>query len=373
MTVLGAGLLWFGWFGFNAGSALTAGGLAASAFIVTNTAAAAATITWVLASYLHKRKVSVVGAACGAVAGLVAITPASGFVTAGGALIIGLVAGGLCYSATLLRARVKVDDALDVFAVHGVGGMFGRHRDRHLRHGRRPGGVLGPHRRQPAAGRHPARRGRRDDRSTRSSPPSSSSRSSTSSSGSASRRGRGGRPRPRRPRRGRLPGVTGGPGPPRARRRLDARTPATGRVRPSRRRPVAHLSGDQAMATTVATDPVADSPDRRAALRRALRARRVRRRVRRGRRRPVARPGPAAGPRRARRARPSRRVRRRRRVERRRRRRAAARPLAARAARPATCAAAPARRRLALPAARPRGRARGATASSRTRSPPRPA
>ncbi len=125
MTVLGAGLLWFGWFGFNAGSALSAGGLAANALLVTNTAAAAATITWVLASYLHKGKVSVSGAACGAVAGLVAITPASGFVTAGGALIIGLVAGGLCYSATLLRERIKVDDALDVFAVHGVGGVFG--------------------------------------------------------------------------------------------------------------------------------------------------------------------------------------------------------------------------------------------------------
>jgi Amt family ammonium transporter len=125
MTVLGAGLLWFGWFGFNAGSALSAGGLAASAFIVTNTAAAAATITWVLASYLHKGKASVIGAACGAVAGLVAITPASGFVSVGGALFIGLAAGGLCYSATLLRERIKVDDALDVFAVHGVGGMFG--------------------------------------------------------------------------------------------------------------------------------------------------------------------------------------------------------------------------------------------------------
>jgi ammonium transporter, Amt family len=125
MTVLGAGLLWFGWFGFNAGSALTAGGLAASAFIVTNTAAAAATLTWVGASYLHHRKVSVVGAACGAVAGLVAITPASGFVTPGGAILIGLVAGGLCYSATLLRERLKIDDALDVFAVHGVGGVFG--------------------------------------------------------------------------------------------------------------------------------------------------------------------------------------------------------------------------------------------------------
>jgi Amt family ammonium transporter len=125
MTVLGAGLLWFGWFGFNAGSALSAGGLAASAFVVTNTAAAAATITWVGASYLRTGKVSVVGAACGSVAGLVAITPASGFVSPGGALVIGLVAGALCYSATLLRARSTVDDALDVFAVHGVGGMFG--------------------------------------------------------------------------------------------------------------------------------------------------------------------------------------------------------------------------------------------------------
>jgi Amt family ammonium transporter len=125
MTVLGAGLLWFGWFGFNAGSALAANGLAANALLVTNTAAAAATITWVLVSYLHKGKVSVVGAACGAVAGLVAITPASGFVTAGGSLVIGLVVGGLCYSATLLRSRLKIDDALDVFAVHGVGGSFG--------------------------------------------------------------------------------------------------------------------------------------------------------------------------------------------------------------------------------------------------------
>jgi len=125
MTVLGAGLLWFGWFGFNAGSAVAANGLAANAFTVTNVAAAAATITWVLASYLRTGKVSVVGAACGAVAGLVAITPASGFVTVGGALIIGLVVGGLCYSATLLRSRLKIDDALDVFAVHGVGGMFG--------------------------------------------------------------------------------------------------------------------------------------------------------------------------------------------------------------------------------------------------------
>jgi Amt family ammonium transporter len=125
MTVLGAGLLWFGWFGFNAGSELAADGIAANALLVTNTAAAAAMITWVLASYLHHGKVSVLGAACGAVAGLVAITPASGFVTAGGAIFIGLAVGGICYSATLLRSRLKIDDALDVFAVHGVGGTFG--------------------------------------------------------------------------------------------------------------------------------------------------------------------------------------------------------------------------------------------------------
>jgi Amt family ammonium transporter len=125
MTVLGAGLLWFGWFGFNAGSALTAGGLAANALVVTNIGAAAATLSWVLVSYFHKGKVSVLGAACGAVAGLVAITPASGFVTAGGAVVIGLTVGVVCYGATLLRGRLRIDDALDVFAVHGVGGTFG--------------------------------------------------------------------------------------------------------------------------------------------------------------------------------------------------------------------------------------------------------
>jgi len=125
MTLLGAGLLWFGWFGFNAGSALAANGVAANALLVTNTAAGAAMLTWVLASYMHRRKVSVVGAAAGAVAGLVAITPASGFVSAGGAVLIGLAAGGVCYSATLLRERLRIDDALDVFAVHGVGGMLG--------------------------------------------------------------------------------------------------------------------------------------------------------------------------------------------------------------------------------------------------------
>jgi Amt family ammonium transporter len=125
MTVLGAGLLWFGWFGFNAGSALGANGLAAQALMVTTVAAAAGTLTWVGASYAKGRKVSVVGAAAGAVAGLVAITPAAGFVTVGGALVLGLVAGAICFGATLLRDRLAIDDSLDVFAVHGVGGMWG--------------------------------------------------------------------------------------------------------------------------------------------------------------------------------------------------------------------------------------------------------
>jgi Amt family ammonium transporter len=125
MTVLGAGLLWFGWFGFNAGSALAANGLAAQALMVTTVSAAAGTLTWVGASYLKGRKVSVVGAAAGAVAGLVAITPAAGFVTVGGALALGLVAGAACFAVTLLRERLSIDDSLDVFAVHGVGGIWG--------------------------------------------------------------------------------------------------------------------------------------------------------------------------------------------------------------------------------------------------------
>jgi Amt family ammonium transporter len=125
MTVLGSGLLWFGWFGFNAGSALAADGLAAQALMVTTVSAAAGTLTWVGASYLKGRKVSVVGAAAGAVAGLVAITPAAGFVTVGGALALGLVAGAACFAVTLLRERLAIDDSLDVFAVHGVGGIWG--------------------------------------------------------------------------------------------------------------------------------------------------------------------------------------------------------------------------------------------------------
>ncbi len=125
MTVLGAGLLWFGWFGFNAGSAVGANGLAANALVTTNTAAAMAAITWVTISWLHKGTPSVLGAAIGAVAGLVAITPAAGYVTPAASILIGLGVGVVCYGAAQLRLRSRVDDALDVFAVHGVGGAFG--------------------------------------------------------------------------------------------------------------------------------------------------------------------------------------------------------------------------------------------------------
>ena len=125
LTVIGAGLLWFGWFGFNGGSALAANGLAANAFVVTNTAAGMAALTWVTLSWLHKGSPSVVGAVAGGVAGLVAITPASGFVDASASIVIGFAAGVTCYGAILLRERLKVDDALDVWAVHGVGGTLG--------------------------------------------------------------------------------------------------------------------------------------------------------------------------------------------------------------------------------------------------------
>jgi Amt family ammonium transporter len=125
LTVIGAGLLWFGWFGFNGGSALAANGLAANAFVVTNTAAGMAALTWVTVSWLHKGTPSVVGAVAGGVAGLVAITPASGYVDASAAIVIGFAAGATCYGAILLRERLKIDDALDVWAVHGVGGTLG--------------------------------------------------------------------------------------------------------------------------------------------------------------------------------------------------------------------------------------------------------
>jgi Amt family ammonium transporter len=126
MTVIGASLLWFGWFGFNAGSALGANGLAASAFVVTNTAAAAATVSWVLAEWLHNGKPTILGAASGCVAGLVAITPAAGFVGPIPAVIIGLAGGVICYVAVaVVKAKFGYDDSLDAFGVHGVGGTWG--------------------------------------------------------------------------------------------------------------------------------------------------------------------------------------------------------------------------------------------------------
>ena len=124
-VVLGAGLLWFGWFGFNAGSAVAADTLAVSAFIVTNVAAATAALTWGLISHMRTGKMSAVGVATGAVAGLVAITPASGFVGVMGALAIGASAGAICLIAVDIIKGMGLDDALDVFAVHGLGGIIG--------------------------------------------------------------------------------------------------------------------------------------------------------------------------------------------------------------------------------------------------------
>jgi Amt family ammonium transporter len=125
MTILGASLLWFGWFGFNAGSALAINGVAVNALITTNTAAAAAAITWLLLSWWYQKKTSVIGAAVGAVAGLVGITPAAGFVTPLSALAIGVITSVCCYYVTEFVIRGRVDDSLDVFGVHGVGGIVG--------------------------------------------------------------------------------------------------------------------------------------------------------------------------------------------------------------------------------------------------------
>jgi Amt family ammonium transporter len=125
MTVMGASLLWFGWFGFNAGSALEASGLAVSAFTATNTGAAAAALGWMFTEWMSRGKPTVLGAASGAVAGLVAITPAAGFVGPVSSIIIGAVAGFLCYTACNLKAKLGYDDSLDVVGVHGVGGTWG--------------------------------------------------------------------------------------------------------------------------------------------------------------------------------------------------------------------------------------------------------
>ena len=125
MVVLGAGLLWFGWFGFNAGSALAVDASAVNAFVVTNTGAAAGILGWTAAAWAVERRPSVIGAASGAVAGLVAVTPAAGFVGPMPALIIGLLAGIFCYLAAELLKKLKLDDSLSVWGVHGVGGTWG--------------------------------------------------------------------------------------------------------------------------------------------------------------------------------------------------------------------------------------------------------
>ncbi|NOX81049.1 MAG: ammonium transporter [Deltaproteobacteria bacterium] len=125
MTILGAGILWFGWFGFNAGSALSAGPVAVLALITTQVATGAGAISWVLAEWKIQGKPTTLGAASGAIAGLVAITPACGFVGPLPAVLIGLAAGAICYGAVLCKAKIGYDDALDVVGVHGVGGLWG--------------------------------------------------------------------------------------------------------------------------------------------------------------------------------------------------------------------------------------------------------
>jgi Amt family ammonium transporter len=126
LTVLGTALLWFGWFGFNAGSALAADGIAAVAFVATNTAAAAAALAWVFTEWAQRGKPTALGAASGAVAGLVAITPAAGFVGPICSIVIGIGAGLLCYMAvSLVKPLLGYDDSLDVFGIHGIGGTWG--------------------------------------------------------------------------------------------------------------------------------------------------------------------------------------------------------------------------------------------------------
>jgi Amt family ammonium transporter len=122
---VGASLLWVGWFGFNAGSAVSSGELAATAFVNTNTAAAAAVLGWMFAEWMRAGKPTMLGGASGAVAGLVAVTPAAGFVTPMAALVIGILAGIICYYAVTLKSRFGYDDALDVVGVHMVGGTLG--------------------------------------------------------------------------------------------------------------------------------------------------------------------------------------------------------------------------------------------------------
>jgi len=125
MTILGAGLLWFGWFGFNAGSALGANGGAGVAFIATHIAASAGGLSWMVAEWVHRGKPTVLGLASGVIAGLATITPAAGFVGPLSAMIFGLVAGTVCYVAVVWKMKLGYDDSLDVVGIHGVGGFMG--------------------------------------------------------------------------------------------------------------------------------------------------------------------------------------------------------------------------------------------------------
>lgn len=125
MTLLGAGLLWFGWFGFNAGSALAAGQIAATALITTHLAAAGGALSWLVVEWWHRKRPTALGIASGLVAGLVAVTPAAGFVAPWAAIVIGLAAGLVCYGAVLIKTHLGYDDALDAFGIHGVGGFLG--------------------------------------------------------------------------------------------------------------------------------------------------------------------------------------------------------------------------------------------------------
>jgi Amt family ammonium transporter len=125
LTIIGGCLLWFGWFGFNSGSAVASGALATSAFIATHIATGAAATSWMVTEWIHRGKPTALGAVSGAVAGLVAITPGSGFVGPLSSLIIGLIAGGVCYTAVNLKPRFGYDDSLDVVGVHAVGGTLG--------------------------------------------------------------------------------------------------------------------------------------------------------------------------------------------------------------------------------------------------------
>lgn len=124
-TLLGAGLLWFGWFGFNAGSALSSGQLSTVAFVNTNTAGATAMLVWMLLDQITRKEITALGAATGAIAGLAGVTPSAGFVTPLAAIAIGAIISAVCYLSATLRAKSKLDDSLDAFAVHGVGGLFG--------------------------------------------------------------------------------------------------------------------------------------------------------------------------------------------------------------------------------------------------------